>query len=422
MFTLIALSFYLLLDTFRPEVLFPGTGPGIMLWAGIALLVCCVTEMLLTGRGWRSLPPTRYAIGLMAAAMLSFGLAYFRGEGASETANLLDLPKAVVIYLVIIQTIHTERRLAYVRWLLVILITGLALGGICFSLGMNLPGYNLEREGRLQYAGIFNDSNDLGLMFVVGWAVLIFSLINTRGFWRRLLFLVWLGPLAWAIVLTASRGAMLAALTAVFLTFRRRFGMVIPGIIALGLLVTANRMGIARMDRLAMDEESAEGRIASWGQGWYMLRSHPILGVGPHNFLLYHNKAPHSTVVQVAAETGLIGLICWVGFFYFPLQEFTRLDFIRNKTGTGPPFSVQQLQAALMACIVAGLFLSRLYINTPDMLAGLVMVARDLQPKEEEEKLEQLYTPQLSLQTLALLVIGLLIVWRLTVRQFVSGI
>lgn len=429
MFSLIALTIYLVLDVLRPqEVLYPESTAPIMFWAAIALLCFWLIETVATGRGWRSFPSTRFVFGLLVVAMLSSGIAYIR-DGGDQWSKFQDMAKALFIYVFIVQTVGTARRLAYVRNLLVLLIVILAVAGVLFSLGVAVPGFKWERDERLQYAGIFNDSNDLGLMYVVAFAILLFGIVNTRRIGDKILFLVLLIPVGWAIYLTASRGAILGALTGVFLAFRRRFGLLLPAALACAALLAMNQYNVARMNQLAVGEESAEQRIVAWGQGWYMLRSHPLLGVGPRNFVEYHGKTAHSTVVQAAAELGMAGLFCWLGMFYYPLQEFTRWNSLRKGKSTGPPMPVQQLQAALLGCMVAGLFLSRLYINTPYLLAGLVVVAREITQDEEPEQETEIdasqrptYTPDLSIGRIACIQLGVLMVWRIVIFRVISGI
>jgi O-antigen ligase len=274
-------------------------------------------------------------------------------------------------------------------------------------------------EGRLQYAGIFEDSNDLGLMFAVAWSIILFPLVNKTGILGRILLVCWLLPLGWAILLTASRGAILAALTSVLLAFRRRFNIVLPVVLAFGLLIGLNQMGITRMDRLSADEGSAEGRLVSWGQGWYMFRSHLLLGVGPRNFTLYHGKGAHSSLVQAGSEIGVIGLACWIGFFYYPLQEFATFGWVIGKNSK-TPFALSQLQAALMACMVAALFLSRVYITTPYLLAGLAIAARDVTGDESVDRPQ--VTEGLTFVRLSLLTLIALLAWRISAREFITGI
>jgi O-antigen ligase len=429
------LTVYLFLDIFRPEILFDAANGEnrVLLWIGATALIVWILESLVTGRRWRPAASTPFAFGMLAVALLSSGLAFIR-EGGDQMTKFLDLAKSVYVYFLVVQTVDTERRLSYLRTILVIFILGLALGGVMYSRGYMVPGFNYDRSERLQYVGILNDSNDLALVYVAGWAIVLFNMVHAPGFFRKVVLFLCLVPLAWAIVLTASRGAMLASMAAVIVVFRSRLGKVLlPAILGIGAVLLMNHFGVARMDKLSSDEESAEQRIVSWGQGWYMLRSNPLLGIGPRNYTEYHNMNAHSTIVQVGAEAGMLGLFCWLGFYYFPLQEFTKWRWLRSAEGggAGPPLRVQEMQSALIASFVASLFLSRLYINTQYLLVGMVMAARALpeyeaepegEPEAEDGSNEVAYKPTVSLWKLASIQLLVLITWRVVVRQFVTGI
>ena len=77
----------------------------------------------------------------------------------------------------------------------------------------------------------------------------------------------------------------------IFLSFRKLIGAMATTVLAGGVLIGMVTSGIGRMDMLRSDEASAEQRILSWAQGWYMLRGHPLIGVGFRNYNRYHPLA-----------------------------------------------------------------------------------------------------------------------------------
>ncbi len=419
MISVLMLCFYIVVEVVRPEVLFTDGGGRILLWTSIAVTVAWLGEKLAGNKPWRSFPSTSFMIGLILVGAASSLVASYRGYPDSFT-KFEDLFKAVFIYFMASQILDTERRLDIVRWVLICAISWVAIGGILFSQGHNLPGFNYDQSERLQYSGVFNDANDLGMLYLVAFGMLLFGVFNRPGPFRKLLFGAWAAIPAWGILLTASRGAMLGVGAAVIVAIRRRSGILIPALVAGILLIAANRFGVARMDQFASDEESAEGRIRSWAQGWYMLRSNPLLGVGPRNYTEEHPVAPHNTIVQVTAEMGMAGLFCWIGFFYFPLQEYVKIANLRH-AATGTPLALQQLQAGLLPAFVAGLFLSRAYIIIPYLLAAMVLAAREIAPEDAAEE-GTVYASSLSFARLAMLVVGILLAWRVLARQFITGI
>jgi hypothetical protein len=158
-----------------------------------------------------------------------------------------------------------------------------------------------------------------------------------------------------------------------------------------------------------------------------MLRSNPLLGVGPLNFTHHHPVAAHSSVVQVAAETGALGLFCWVGFLYFPLKETIQRIWHRRSESTDPPIVVQQLQAALLVLFVTGLFLSRGYMLLTYLLAGLLLCSQRF--SELEAAAASPETPEtvrgiswLDLRYVVSAQMIFMLAWRFMARHYIEGI
>jgi O-antigen ligase len=62
---------------------------------------------------------------------------------------------------------------------------------------------------------------------------------------------------------------------------------------------------------ITTEEESAEGRLEAWYEGYEMLKSNPIFGVGYNQFLEYHFRTAHNSFVLAFSELGLIGIFAW---------------------------------------------------------------------------------------------------------------
>ncbi|MFI4957534.1 MAG: O-antigen ligase family protein [Lysobacterales bacterium] len=189
----------------------------------------------------------------------------------------------------------------------------LALHGVDqFYNGVGWTGMGLSEDSRIQYVGIFNDPNDLGLLFVTTLPM-VFYLSGRGGFLGRMFWLAGAALLLYAIYLTNSRGAILAvvAIGAVYL-WRKR------GLVTAAALSSFGLMGLmmlpSRIQELDVDESSAFGRVDAWYEGLHMFLSHPLFGVGAGNFTDYNDLTAHNSFVLVLAETGFIGYILWLAF------------------------------------------------------------------------------------------------------------
>ena len=64
------------------------------------------------------------------------------------------------------------------------------------------------------------------------------------------------------------------------------------------------------------EDDSAMGRVEAWADGWNMLKSHPIIGVGKDQFREHHIRDSHNSYVRAGAELGLVGLYAFVAMIY----------------------------------------------------------------------------------------------------------
>jgi O-antigen ligase len=184
-----------------------------------------------------------------------------------------------------------------------------------------------------RYAGARLDANDLGLMTALSIPLSYYLMIQSRGkiMWIYRLQLILAGT---TIMLTASRGATLAAiaalaivpLTQVRLTGRQRIAVVVTfALIVSGVLLFAPATSWERLSTVPNELErgTLTGRTLIWSAGWELFREHPLLGVGANAFRLTVSRvlaepirlddpspAPpaHNTFLSVLVEQGIIGL------------------------------------------------------------------------------------------------------------------
>lgn len=225
-------------------------------------------------------------------------------------------------------------------------------GMVQYVLGRNLFGFGYNGT---QLCGVFCPKLRLG---TVTATMLPLLLEWVRRYGARYRWLVLLVPAALAIILlSGSRTAWVMLATALgaygfylFFVVPRRWRMVLIGGIAASVaLATALAFMHAPLrDRLAQtaglfgDYEAANKatsmRLPLWRTGWRMFQDHWINGVGPRGYrYVYEDYAPdnnywilrmeetgqeypqthpHSQLLEVAAETGAIGLagllLMWV--------------------------------------------------------------------------------------------------------------
>ncbi|MFA6229090.1 MAG: O-antigen ligase family protein [Rhodanobacter sp.] len=246
----------------------------------------------------------------MVVAMLSLVVNHWLG-GALEV--LRTFGPIVIAFFVLAAGCHSRRNVTIAMAVFVLCAVVLALHSVEQAhTGIGWTGTLLGEDGRVRYVGIFNDPNDLGLLFAATMPMAFF-LTGFGGFLGRLFWLAAAALLLYGIYLTNSRGALLAALVVFggYIWFRR--GLVTAGV--LGVLgLTALKMLSMRMQDLDPDESSALGRVDAWYEGLHMFMSNPVLGVGVGNFTDYNQLTAHNSFVLVLAETGFVGFTLWLAF------------------------------------------------------------------------------------------------------------
>jgi putative inorganic carbon (hco3(-)) transporter len=307
---------------FRPQDTFPPLN-GLRL-AEIAALIGLAG--LFFGRLGRGLPLTRLnpeLVGVVAFGGVILLLAPFSIWTGGTIGTFTDLyVKVMLIFLLMVNTLTTPRRLEQFLWLIV-----LAMGYIAFRAIFDYArGINLIENGRVQGAlgGMFRNPNDLALNLVTILPLAVALALRARTSFRRLLALGSAALMIGAVVATHSRSgtvglAAMVILLAVLLV-RRRPRLVLAGGLVLALAVPLTPASywarVASITDASQDDTgSREARSILMREAWAAFLAHPITGIGAGQFRNYNPEGreeawreTHNVMLQVAAETGVFGL------------------------------------------------------------------------------------------------------------------
>jgi O-antigen ligase len=286
----------------------------------------------------------------------------------------------VAAFVLVANAVTTHRRARILMATLVLCTLVPAVHGIDQKAkGIGWTGVGLiQEDGRIQYLGIFNDPNDLGMLFVI---VLPMALLLSRGGGivglRRLFWLAAAGTILYAIYLTNSRGALLATASLVVIHLWRRRGFVVAALV--GVFGLAGLMMLpSRLSQLDVEEASAYGRVDAWYEGLQMFVANPVFGIGANQFSDFHTLTAHNSFVLVLAETGIIGFTIWIAFLAYCYKMIFAV--LRSPVAAAPGGVTEDdrnmaatLLLSLSGCMVAAFFLSRTYIVVIYLLAGLIV-------------------------------------------------
>jgi O-antigen ligase len=188
-------------------------------------------------------------------------------------------------------------------------------------------GQNAWEEGRYTVAGM--NENDLGLILALSIPMAIYVLSRRRGVLYGVLGWTHLGICVVAILLTGSRGALLAAGTGMLmlpLAFSRlprwqkilSIGAAIAAGVAAAYIVPAETWRRLLSFGEAISHGTLTHRTVIWSAGLEAFRDHALMGVGAGAYGAAIVRAvdisyvAHNTFLSVLVELGVAGMVVFL--------------------------------------------------------------------------------------------------------------
>jgi putative inorganic carbon (HCO3(-)) transporter len=327
-----------------------------------------------------SAPQTLLLPLFLVAQMLSHAVNGWFGGALEE---LETFGPAVLAFLVLSHVTVSRERLQAIMAVFALCGVVLAAHGIeQVELGVGWTGIGLSQETRIQYVGIFNDPNDLGMLFLIVLPMALY--LSGRGGWlglRRLFWWTAAAAILYAIFLTASRGAVVALLAVAAVWVWKKRGLVWAGLLGIGAVGALLALP-SRLSEIDAGESSAAGRVDAWYSGLEMFLSHPLFGIGPGLFADNNaNLTAHNSFVLVIAEMGFLGYVIWLAFLGYGLMmtlAVLRQPAPQGDAGVAADWKTERALAltlllAQVGYIGTAFFLSRSYVILLYLLAAIVL-------------------------------------------------
>ena len=247
---------------------------------------------------------------LFAYAILSVLLSGWAGGMLPAAAKLIP---TYILFILVASTAVTGERQRLLMWVFVAAAVMMSAHGIQQKFtGAGWTG-EVPLQGRMRYIGIFNDPNDVGLVLVSSFPMAFYLLFYYRNPLLRLLFVAAIATTLYGVVLTNSRGTTLGTAVLAGLYLWRNHGA-IKALIFGSALVPVILLMSSRIDTISASEESAHGRIEAWYEGFQMLKSSPLFGVGFDRFTEHNVLTAHNSFVLALSELGIVGYTLWFSF------------------------------------------------------------------------------------------------------------
>jgi O-antigen ligase len=339
-------------------------------------------------------------------------LLYAANFALSQAALSNYVKDAIIAILVTMLLVHGVA-LRHVIWTL--LLAGIFMGSI--SVFQQLTGSfsnNFFGFGQASLQNIVGQNNDYRIGGPIGdpnfYAQILVVLVPLAldRLWHehnRLLRLLagWaLLACGLSIIFTYSRGGFIATIVVAALMLIRRPPNLLALLVTAGLIITllqfipanyTQRLStllsfVPESDTSVSSEISLRGRQSENEVAWLMFTDHPILGVGLDNFKVYYQeysrrlgidpraeaRDPHNLYLQIAAQTGLVGLIAFgtILWVMFRGLQSARMAFAVARL---PQFSSMTMAfgVGMIGYLIAALFLHNAYPRFFWMLFGIAL-------------------------------------------------
>jgi probable O-glycosylation ligase (exosortase A-associated) len=321
----IAVSMYYLFAVLRPQYLWDWALPQGVPWSEFvawAAIIGAAGTMMGIGSGRADSPPVRKwsaAHWIYVLFGLWITLTYFTAQDKDVAGFWLPEYLKIFTMFIVASLVTTTSNRIYALYLIA---TG-ALIYIAYEVN-----YVYLVNGRLDifhngYGGL--DNNGAALMLAMGVPLSVYAWEASRS-WGRWIFAAAIPVLVHAVLMTYSRGAMLAlVVVAPLLILRsRRKGQFLAFSLAMAVVVPVLAGPEIRHRFFTLnnveEDASANSRFDSWQAAFRIANDYPIFGVGIRNSeLLSHEygadtegRTIHSQYLQTLADSGYIGLALYL--------------------------------------------------------------------------------------------------------------
>ena len=288
------------------------------------------------------------ALPLAAFLVWAAASALWAVDPDTTTRLTLTLVQLLALYLLVTDVLGTP---AALRRALAAHLAGAVLLAV---LGLVLMSEGILQQGRAAIVvdqQMFVESNELAAALLFPLAVsLAWGLDRSRPSLERLVVVVAGALCLTTLVLTLSRGALVAAAVMIVAVAVAQRSVALPFVVTLLAVPAIAAAGPELWERLsegATLADRAAGRLDIWQVGLVVIRSHPFAGVGFGCFPIVYfdylsqaagvswkhamavaltmEKSPHSTYLGATAELGVVGLALLVVALALHLRTGLRL-------------------------------------------------------------------------------------------------
>lgn len=390
----------------------------------IALLAAFFAIRWLTG----PVPATPARLPLPIILLAIYGLIAFASllyarDQERVVAALEDYAKDAFIAMLVVLSLRRATTLRLVVWIM--LAAGLVMGGIGLYQQMTgnfeqsilgLGTANIQqivgRTSDYRIAGPVGDPNFFAQIMLVLVPLAVDRLWHEKRFILKAMAALALVVSILTIVFTFSRGAFLGLFVmflAILIYYRPRPSAILFVLLLfIPLLYLLPQPYIQRLATIsdilpwsseAPRELALRGRLSELAVGWQMFQDHPFMGVGLNNYPAHYldysgsvgldprleARSTHNLYLQVATETGLLGLVAFGAILWLAFRGLLRspAEFRRLALDDAAEIT-RAFTIGLIGYFVAATFLHAAYPRYMWLLLGIAFAIPNIVRHERQ--------------------------------------
>ncbi|MCH8924405.1 MAG: O-antigen ligase family protein, partial [Planctomycetes bacterium] len=248
-----------------------------------------------------------------------------------------ELAKVFLPFLVGLTIIDSVSKLKTLAWVILLSQSFLAYE---VNVSYFVDGFN--RMAQMGIVGIDNNVASIAMATAAGLA--FFLSLDADKLWQRALAAVCGVLLVHAVLMSDSRGGMLALVCTAVVSF-----VLLPKkpkhyvLFAAALLISLRLAGPDARERFTTTfveseerDTSAQSRVDLWADCWDVMQKRPLFGLGPNHWPLTaqeygwpEGKIAHSTWIQTGAEWGIPGMVFLVAIYVLCMARMWPLARLR---------------------------------------------------------------------------------------------
>lgn len=315
---------------------------------------------------------------LLIIFWLMFNLSdYFSPIGSFRTATSSELVLhifniIILMYFISLPLIKNEKAIK----VLALLFAGLIIYYVYWSndqyFSWNMRQFNW---GRLMgpIRSPYQDENKFAMIFVTGMPFLLFGIFHFRSWVLKGLFGGSLLLLWHSIILTGSRGALVAVAVATLASYllikSRVFGMMIVVGLVAAVIYQGGQLLTRTTDTIESakveSEQAIDPRISSWQVGVDLIKKYPVLGVGVQRFqeatrIYFPNRIPyvaHNTFLNFAVNSGILTGLIFLSFYWLQFKRFKKIRALDDNPASTLSYINNSIMVSMTGFYVGSMFL-----------------------------------------------------------------